>query len=126
MLTNPADLPRETNSLQDRGFRNVGEWQDHLRKMDPVPVDWTDPDLRRITVLRLLSDPGFPAWDVSYCHGEMKDGRIVEVRLPFDQLQRSTRGRRAPSIARQIVGHAIRDGVNAKRLGILDNLSTLV
>lgn len=47
-------------------------------------VDWTEPGLV-ITRLRLLSDPGFPAWDVSYCHGMLK-GRHVDVRLPFSQL----------------------------------------
>ena len=47
-------------------------------------VDWTEPGLV-ITRLRLLSDPGFPAWDVSYCHGMLK-GRHVDVNLPFSQL----------------------------------------
>lgn len=47
-------------------------------------VDWTEPGLV-ITRLRLLSDPGFPVWDVSYCHGMLK-GRHVDVRLPFSQL----------------------------------------
>lgn len=47
-------------------------------------VDWTEPGLE-ITRLRLLSDPGFPAWDVSYCHGIL-NGRHVDVRLPFSQL----------------------------------------
>jgi len=28
-------------------------------------LDWTSPDLAKITRLRLLSDPGYPAWDVS-------------------------------------------------------------
>ena len=47
-------------------------------------VDWTEPGLV-ITRLRLLSDPGFPVWDVSYCHGMLK-GRHADVRLPFSQL----------------------------------------
>lgn len=47
-------------------------------------VDWTTPGLK-ITRLRLLSDPGFPLWDVSYCDGVL-DGRHVDVRLPFSQL----------------------------------------
>ena len=38
-----------------------------------------------ITRLRLLSDPGFPFWDVSYCYGEL-DGKPVRVQLPFSQL----------------------------------------
>lgn len=47
-------------------------------------VNWTEPGLV-ITRLRLLSDPGFPAWDVSYCHGIL-NGRHVNVELPFSQL----------------------------------------
>ena len=47
-------------------------------------VDWDTKGLE-ITRLRLLSDPGFPAWDVSYCHGVL-NGRHVNVVLPFSQL----------------------------------------
>ena len=51
----------------------------------PLPaVDWTAPGLV-ITRLRLLSDPGFPVWDVSYCHGTL-NGNHVQVQLPFHQL----------------------------------------
>lgn len=53
-------------------------------------VDWTEPGLE-ITRLRLLSDPGFPAWDVSYCHGIL-DGRHVDVELPFSQLPKYGNG----------------------------------
>src|SRR5262245_53675479 len=82
-------------------------------------VDWSDPDLRRVTRLRLLSDPGFPAWDVSYCHGELRDGTPCDVSLPFSQL---SKGR----VSREIVAHAIACGVHAKRLGVLDAISTLI
>ena len=47
-------------------------------------VCWTTKGLE-ITRLRLLSDPGFPVWDVSYCHGIL-DGKHVNVELPFSQL----------------------------------------
>ena len=53
-------------------------------------VGWTTPGLE-ITRLRLLSDPGFPAWDVSYCHGVL-NGRHVDVRLPFSQLPKYGKG----------------------------------
>ena len=56
----------------------------HAQEGGVDEVDWTEPGLE-VTRLRLLSDPGFPAWDVSYCHGILK-GRHVEVRLPFSQL----------------------------------------
>lgn len=82
-------------------------------------VDWRDKDLKKIVRLRLLSDPGFPFYDVSYCIGEMKDGSAVHVDLPFDQLPR--RGMNAA-----IIKYAKQDNVFAKGLGIFDNISTLV
>lgn len=81
-------------------------------------VCWTDPQLDKVTRLRLVSDPGFPFWDVSYCHGVLKDGRTVDVEVPFHQLPK--RG-----MMRAIVQAAIEDGVHARRLGVLDNISTL-
>lgn len=47
-------------------------------------VCWTTPGLE-VTRLRLLSDPGYPEWDVSYCHG-MLNGQHVDVILPFSTL----------------------------------------
>lgn len=47
-------------------------------------VCWTTEGLK-ITRLRLLSDPGFPVWDISYVHGVL-DGKHVDVELPFSQL----------------------------------------
>jgi hypothetical protein len=79
-------------------------------------VQWTQPGLR-ITRLRLLSDPGYPAWDVSYCHGEIGDEK-VRVELPFSQLPKKR-------MLATIVSHAKRDGVNAKRIGVFDAISTL-
>lgn len=62
----------------------------HEQKDGVDTVDWTEPGLE-ITRLRLLSDPGFPLWDVSYCHGVLK-GRHVNVRLPFSQLPKYGKG----------------------------------
>lgn len=53
-------------------------------------VDWTEPGLT-ITRLRLLSDPGFPFWDISYVHGIL-NGRHVDVRVPFSQLPKYGKG----------------------------------
>jgi len=88
----------------------------HRARGEQETVQWTEPGLY-VTRLRLLSDPGYPAWDVSYCHGTL-DGRNVDVELPFSDLPK--RG-----MARAIVQHAIRDGVHARRLGVLDNISKL-
>lgn len=82
-------------------------------------VDWSSPELERVVRFRLLGDPGFPFLDVSYCHGKMRDGRYVRVELPFDQLPKA-------KWKTELVRHAQRDGVNAKRLGMFDNASILV
>jgi len=84
-------------------------------------VEWNDKRLKTVTRLRLISDVGFPMWDVSYCYGVLKDGTPVEVQLPFDQLPR--RGWK-----RAIIEYAKRDRVYANSIGILNegNISTLV
>lgn len=94
------------------------EGRAYLDAVHEVHVDWTDADLAQITCLRLLSDPGYPYWDVSYVHGVLKDGRPCRVSVPFFQLSK----RKWKS---EIVEHARRDGVYAKGLGIFDNVSTL-
>jgi hypothetical protein len=76
-------------------------------------VYWTDKNLSCVTRLRLLSDPGFPFWDVSYCQGRLKTGELVEVGLPFDQLPK--RG-----LFRELVKMAKHDKVYAKGLGLLN------
>jgi hypothetical protein len=86
-------------------------------------VDWTEPGLR-VTRLRLVSDPGFPLWDVSYCHGDLR-GAPVLVNLPFSQLLKPRAHPRRASLAAQIVAHAVRDRVHARSLGILGCVSTL-
>ncbi len=110
---------QETNSLSDAGFESVGEWTDYLKRLEPEPMDWSDPQLEKIVRLRLLGDVGCPWWDVSYCMGVTKDGKDVRVRLPFDSLPRK-------NTRRAIIEHAKRDGVYANGLGILSAISTLV
>lgn len=80
MLTDRPSVG-ETNGLVN-GLAYHRERHDQEGGVDRV--SWTTPGLE-ITRLRLLSDPGFPAWDVSYCHGIL-DGRHVDVDLPFSQL----------------------------------------
>lgn len=101
-------------SVETAGLVNGPEY--HAQVDRSVRVDWNTPGLR-VTRLRLVSDPGFPFWDVSYCHGEL-GGKIVQVGLPFSQLPK--RG-----IRQEIVKWAQREVVYAKGLGILDNISTL-
>ena len=103
-------LPSETNPISTNYHASV------THKITRN-VPWTEPGLR-ITRLRLLSDAGFPQWDVSYCHGHIGD-EPVSVLLPFSHLPR--RGMR-----RAIVKYAQADKVYAVGLGIFDNISTLI
>lgn len=88
-MVNTADRPEvgETNGLLD----GISYHEERHSQEDGIEtVDW-DVDGLEITRLRLLSDPGFPLWDVSYCHGVL-DGRHVDVRLPFSQLPKYGKG----------------------------------
>lgn len=64
--------------------------------------------------LRLLTDPGFPMYDVSYCYGTLRNGDNVRVSLPFHQLRKRT-------WKSDIIDAAKRDGVYAKGLHIMDD-----
>lgn len=88
-------------------------------------VDLDDSRLSRITRLRLVSDPGFPMWDVSYCYGVLHDGTPVRVMLGESQFRR---GRGAPSLTSQLVALAKSQGVYAKGIGLIDPgvISTLI
>jgi hypothetical protein len=97
---------QETNGMEP------GEQDAWLARLDGE-VYWADPSLAKITRLRLLSDPGFPYWDVSYCYGIRKDGTECRVSLPFHQLNK----RRWKS---EIVEWARKDGIYALGLGLFD------
>jgi hypothetical protein len=101
----------ETNPLPSRDY--------HEHFHNAPTVYWSDKRLAKVTRLRLLSDPGYPYWDVSYCHGVMRDGTLVRVSLPFSQLPKR-------SCKATIIGAAKLDGVYALGLGVFDALSTLV
>ena len=81
-------------------------------------VDFADPALDKIVRLRLLTDPGFPFYDVSYCYGTLKDGTPVRVNLPLHQFPK--RG-----LTRALVDMAKDAGKYGKGMGLLDNLSIL-
>lgn len=98
---------------------NISTMRDADDYRGPITsVPWTDPRLKSITRLRLLSDPGFPFWDVSYCYGRLNDGSPVRIYLPFHQL---------PKIGYRgaIVKYAQAGNIYAKGLGILDCISCL-
>lgn len=103
-------------TIETNGLVNGQEYHNEFAEARTVP--WTEKGLR-ITRLRLLSDPGFPLWDVSYCHGEI-NGEKVHVELPFSQLWKFKK-----PMASQIIDYAKRDGVYAKGLDIFNAISTL-
>jgi hypothetical protein len=73
------------------GLENGIEYHNHRHEQEFIEtVNWTTEGLE-ITRLRLLSDPGFPVWDVSYCHGIL-EGKHVDVALPFSQLPKYSKG----------------------------------
>lgn len=94
----------ETNPLKYSGI-NPDDWD------DAPYVDWTTPNLR-IVRLRLLSDAGYPEWDISYCYGYV-DGKPVNVSFPFGSIpKRGFKG--------FIIREAKRAKVFAKGMGLLD------
>jgi hypothetical protein len=104
----------ERNNLQDVTGMTGNEYHGQFSR--DTRVDWTEPGLK-ITRLRLLSDPGFPYWDVSYCHGETADGRLVHVILPFDQLRKP--------YGRDLIGYLNAANLNGHKLGIWNAISNL-
>lgn len=106
---NPSSL-EETNARLDQ-----------LEADGDLDLELSDPNLAGITRLRMVSDPGFPYWDVSYCFGVTKDGKTCRVSLP--EFQFPKRG-----LKRAIVEMCKREKVYAKGLGLLDssNYSFLV
>ena len=105
--------PNETNPIEES--RHHSPW---LQGTGAITVDWADPALAQITRLRLLTEPGFPMYDVSYCWGALHDGTKVEVQLPFHQLPRK-------NMRGAIIEAAKQDRVYASGLGLFDALSIL-
>jgi hypothetical protein len=93
-------------------------------------VDWSEPGLY-VTRFRIVSDPGHPAWDVSYCHGRIGD-EPVRVRLPFSQLAKHSfkYKQKDGTIGKggwraHLIAWGKKEGVNVYRLGMIDNVSQL-
>lgn len=87
----------------------VQEWLDDIEET----VQLEDPRLARIARLRLLSDPGFPFWDVSYCYGVLKDGSRVRVQLPRYQFSKR-------ALHKELVEMCREAGVYGKGLGLFE------
>lgn len=105
-------------TIEKNGLVNGVAYHDAHNENHAGTVYWNDPDLLKITRLRLLSDPGFPFWDVSYVHGVLKNGQNVEVELPFSQLPK--RG-----MWKEIYAAGTADRVYVKRILDASAISTL-
>jgi hypothetical protein len=79
-----------------------------------VMVRWTHPQLKKITLLdlQLIDD----AWQVTQCEGELKNGEVVRVALPFSRLPRY-------GLRKSIIKYAKEDNVYAKGLGIFEAIN---
>jgi hypothetical protein len=115
-----VSYPNETNSIGD--FYLTDEGRAHLKETHQHHISWADPRLVRITRFRMLTDPGFPFWDISYVHGVFQDDdgseKPCRVAVPFHQL---TKGRWWS----EVKAAAKRDGVNLSRLRLWDAVSKL-
>ena len=99
-------------TAETNGLPSGSDYHEQFAAAQSVP--W-DIEGLTITRLRLVSDPGHPVWDVSYCHGTL-DGEPVVVDLPFSELPK--RG-----MKRALYKHAQATGRFIK--GLFDGISTL-
>lgn len=97
----------ETNPIwaSEATHENV-DYDEHVRLGDKR--------LARIVRLRLLTEPGYPYFDISYCYGQLKDGRYVRISGAPLNLGRKT-------LKRDLIDWAKSEGAYAKGLGLLDD-----
>lgn len=101
----------ETNRLVD----GLSYHKDRYNQEGGVEtVYWTIEGLE-ITRLRLISDPGYSMWEVSYCHGIL-NGKHVDVNLPFSKLPKR-------NMKKALYNEANRTGCFIK--GLFSSISTL-
>lgn len=117
-------MTRGAHGIQEQNPSDLNQTNARLQQLHDdgdQTLDLNDPGLASIFRLRMVSDPGFPMWDVSYCYGVTKDGETCRVRLPETQFpKRNLKG--------AIIEMCKREKVFAKGLGLLDssNYSFLV
>lgn len=110
-MTNTVDYRSKYGAWETNGLEDPNEYHNGERK---VTVHFDDKRLKTITRLRLISDPGYPMWDVSYCHGVLKDGTEVRVTLDNHQFNKRT-------IKGDLIAMCKRRGVFAKGIGLLND-----
>jgi hypothetical protein len=100
---------REDNPLPSADYHQS---VDHT---DPLTLNELDAQGGRVTRLRLLTERGYPFYDISYAHGVLPSGQVVALRTDGcpDRLRRSC-------LKSDLIAWAREQGVSAKRLGLLD------
>lgn len=103
-------------------YGNIADFDDALRPASGAEtVAWDDPDLARITRLRLLGGylgPGFYVYDVSYTWGVLKDGTAVNV---YSLGQIRGQGGWWTNIKKAVA----REGGNVSKLKVWDAISRM-
>lgn len=117
-MTNYNDIDRSIRNAQAYGVNETNPlW---MSESTHENVDFTihctlgDPRLERITRLRLLTEPGYPYFDVSYVYGVLKDGTHVRIAGAPMHLGRKT-------LKRDLIDWAREEKAYAKGLGLLDD-----
>lgn len=95
----------ETNPITD--------FHKEVREQIVDTVDFTDHRLVEIIRLRLVTDPGFPMYDLSYCYGVLADGRYVRVDLPRFQFDKR-------NLTGDLIAMCREAGVYGKKLGLFN------
>lgn len=78
-----------------------------------VFVTLGSPEVKRVVRLRLLTEPGYPYYDISYVYVELKDGRYARLsNAPMHLPRRNTKA--------ALIAWAKEEKAYAKGLGLLD------
>jgi hypothetical protein len=118
----------EFATTSDRIARQYGVSEDNpidLAAYNHTSVDYSegdvplsDPRLVRIDRIRLLTESGYPAYDVSYVYGTLRDGRHVRVDLGTYRIAKGRKG--GTSLKGHLVNLAKAAGRHAHGLHMLD------
>lgn len=101
----------ETNALTDGQAYHSGT--DYS-----VVYELSDREVVKIDRLRLLSEPGYPYWDISYCVGVLANGTRVPVQLDVTQLGKRTWKTELVNVFRKAGRYAV-------GMGVFESVSTL-
>ena len=98
-----------------------------VKEAGNVPL-WASKNLKRWVRIRLLSDVGYPAWDLSYCYAELINGAVVRcsaMDLPATDCFYYEFPKPLSKWKGKALAEARERGVYLKGTGIFEALSTL-